>query len=153
MDKWLAGVAATVVATVVTAFVTNWFGIGAAPTPEDVPTSEVAPNRAVARIVAFNQSGSRVGQLPAAEITVENRGKKTAENCIVHWRSGIVFASGLPQAVASQEFPLQASQSLTVRLFSPIRWTAGGLASATAWIACSNTTSPVRPKAILVLAS
>jgi hypothetical protein len=150
MEKWIAGVTATVVATVLTAFLTDWFGIGR----EDIAKRETAPTQAAARIVAFNQTGSRIGQPPAAEITVENQGEKTAENCVVYWRSGMYFADGsIPQEVTSEEFALKASESLTVSLSSPVSWTAGGPFEAMAWIICSNTKSPERPKSVFVFPS
>jgi hypothetical protein len=150
VQKWLAGVAAAVVATVITAFVTDWFGLGGERPSDD---RESAPAQAVARITAFNQSGSRVGEQPEAEITVENQGTTTAENCVVHWKSGIVFTAGVPQEVPSEEFPLQAGETSTVSLSAPATWTRGGLMTATAWVACSNTESPVQEKSLLVFAS
>jgi hypothetical protein len=143
------------VATVLSGVVTDWFGLRSTPEPDDasVTESDDTSGRAEARITAFNQSGSFVGQPPTAVITVENQGSETAENCLVHWMSGIVFTSGVAQDVTSPEFPLQASESRSFTLSSPVTWETGGLVNASARIVCSNTTSPRRVKQVLVVAS
>jgi hypothetical protein len=126
--KWLAGIAATVIGSLVVGYFTDWFGIGG------------PPNRAVAQVTSLNQFGNQVGQTPSAAITVENAGKKTATNCIVAWRSGGTGNFG-PDQVNSIAFALTAAQSQTVNLTASLPWNGTGFITASAWIACSNSRS------------
>ena len=131
MSAWIGGVASAVVIALVTGYLTDWFGIGG------------APNRAVARVTSFNQYGNQGGVAPYATITVENEGKKTAENCVVYWKPGMLGNLGFPEQENTSAFALSAGATQTINLRSQVAFRSGiGQITGTAWIACSNTRSP-----------
>lgn len=147
MLKWIAAVAASVLATVISGLVTGWFGIG----KDGQEAPEASPP--TIRITAFNQLGSQAGQLPLAQIVVENQGDATAERCIVYWESGIVFPNGnLRQQIPSPEFTLPGQQIFTVNLDSTVSWAEGGTVTAKAWVTCANAKSATIEKTVFVFA-
>jgi hypothetical protein len=140
LGGWLAGVAATVVAGVVGGLLTDWYGIGG------------PPNRAVTHVTAFTQYGNKVGTTPTASITVENEGKKTAENCVVHWQPGMTgILASIPEEETSDAFALDAGASRSWSLSSRRSYGTTGTYVAKAWIACSNSTSRPDVATIYVL--
>lgn len=138
-SKWVLGIAASVIAALVTGYLTDWFGIGG------------PANRAIVRVVAFEQYGNVSSQAPSATITVENEGKKTAENCVINWTPGMNGSFGVPYQATSTAFALDLDGRQAVNLES--RYTYGGTGTfyGKAWAACSNAVSPADTATVFVL--
>ena len=119
--------------TVLGGLVTDWYGIGG------------SPNRAIAHVTAFNQYGNSVGQFPSATFSVDNQGRKTAENCLITWKTGMSVA-GFAQQLSSAAFALQGGQSQTLTLKGPLSWGQPGSTTSEAWVTCSN--SAASPKLV-----
>jgi hypothetical protein len=127
-----------VIAALITGYFTDWFGIGG------------PANRAIVRVVAFEQYGHVSNQAPSAAITIEDEGKKTAENCVIHWKPGMNGSVGFPHEETSTSFALDLNGRQSVNLQS--RYTYGGTGTfyGQAWVACSNATSPVDTATVFV---
>jgi hypothetical protein len=137
--KWLAGVASAVVIALIVGLLSDWYGIGG------------APNRAEAHIVAFTQYGDRSNVVPTASISAQNVGKKTAEDCVIHWTPGMTSSLGVLVEQQTGSFALSGSEKQSITLQSPVAYGRLGTYTGTAWVACSNTRSSPKVATIHVL--
>lgn len=137
-EKWVLGIVGSVITALIVGYLTDWFGIGG------------PANRAIARVVAFEQYGDTSSQAPSATITVEDEGKKTAENCVVHWKPGMnVFGS--PYEMTSTSFALDLNGRQVVNLYSQYTYGGTGTFTGQAWVSCDNTLSPADTRTVFVL--
>lgn len=103
------------------------------------------------KVVAFTQNPqSYEGRYPAATVTVENQGQKTAVDCLITWRPGISFKSGGSVQVNSAQFAVDGGQQYTANLTSPTAYEFLGSTTAQASVQCNNTSDPGQQETVKV---
>lgn len=147
MKAAVIAIVVTVVAALLSAYLTDWFSIG--DDPPDPPDRVAVP-----RVVALNHYGRNIGGAPYATIEVDNQGTATAENCIIHWTPGFNVRLGSVDIVAKElsgAFGLQPGETLAFTLQSKNSFSVVGWYDSTAWIVCSNATSESVVARVLVV--
>lgn len=117
LGKWLAGIAASVLAALIIWFLTRAGG------PLN-PGAPIAENKPILRIVDFQVSDAPLGGRAHAKVAVFNEGKATGEACTIWWYSGSdvgkELAAGLnaSHSSVSHEFGLIPEQTQLIELDS-----------------------------------
>ncbi len=117
LGKWLAGIAASVIAALIIWYLTHPGG----PLNRGVP---IAGDKPVLRIVDFQVTGAPLGGRAHTKVAVFNEGKVTGEGCSVWWYSGSDVGKELAagkigsQAATSHDFGFPPGQTSVVEFDS-----------------------------------
>jgi hypothetical protein len=113
IGKWLAGIAASIIAALIIWFLTHAGG----PLNRGTPIAEDKP---ILRIVDFHVTDAPLGGIAHATVSVFNEGKATGEACRVWWYSGsdvgkeLAAGKSASKSATSHEFGLPPGQTSVV---------------------------------------
>jgi len=106
MAKWLAGIAASIVAALIIWFLTHE---GGPLNPKSDPVEETA----VLRIVDIDVTEAQVNGRSHARVSVFNEGEATGESCSVWWFSGSEVAAQLEAGLLASKSAVSGDFGLT----------------------------------------